>query len=156
MLMSLSREMSKETFDEYQISVFNSKKVASNRTLPDVRDPNCWDIKYPQLLPSASIVMVVHNEAWTVLKRAIQSVLNRSPEDLLEEFIIVDDFSDKKHMKRKLERYLKKVSSKIKLIRSTKREGVIRSRIIGADAAIVSYQETIIHRQIFILFLFLK
>lgn len=79
--------------------------------------------------------MVIHNEAWSILMRAIWSVINRSPDNLLEELILVDDFSDKFHLKDKLEKYLPTISSKIKLIRAEKREGLIRARVIGAKTA---------------------
>ncbi|XP_055296048.1 polypeptide N-acetylgalactosaminyltransferase 1-like isoform X2 [Sitodiplosis mosellana] len=123
------------SFSEYRINIVASDKVAPNRTLPDLRDSKCLDIRYPRLLPSASVIMVVHNEAWSVLLRAIWSVINRSPDELLEELILVDDFSDKEHMKEKLAEFLPTVSSKIKLVRTEKREGLIRARVIGAEKA---------------------
>lgn len=68
--------------------------------------------------------------------RAIWSVLNRTPDELLEEIILVDDFSDKLHLKQHLDDYLTtKLPSKVKLIRTEKREGLIRARVIGAENA---------------------
>lgn len=57
------------SFNEYQINILASEKVALNRSLPDFRDPKCLDIKYPKLLPSASVVIAVHNEARSILLR---------------------------------------------------------------------------------------
>ncbi|XP_055296045.1 polypeptide N-acetylgalactosaminyltransferase 5-like isoform X2 [Sitodiplosis mosellana] len=122
-------------YSEYQINILASDKVAPKRSLPDFRDPKCLNIRYPRLLPSASVIIAVHNEAESVLLRAIWSVINRSPDELLEELILVDDFSDKEHMKEKLAEYLPTVSSKIKLVRTEKREGIVKARLIGAEKA---------------------
>lgn len=127
------------SFDEYKINTIASEKVASNRSLPDLRDPKCLDLRYPKYLPSTTVIMVIHNEAWSVLMRAVWSVINRSPDNLLEELILVDDFSEKFHMKDKLERHLPTISRKIKLIRAEKRVGLIRARLIGANAAKVFF-----------------
>jgi len=45
-------------------------------------------------LPTTSVIVIFHNEAWTVLLRTVHSVLDRSDPKILKEIIVVDDFSD--------------------------------------------------------------
>ena len=63
-------------------------------------------------------------------------MLDKTPAEYLHEIILVDDFSDKKHLGGKLERYIqKKFPSKVRLVRLKKRSGLIRARLTGARLA---------------------
>ena len=94
----LSEELAKEYDDGWQKYAFNnyvSDRIPLNRTLPDIRLDGCKAEKYStNNLPSASIIMCFHNEAWTVLLRSVYSIVNRTPAHLLKEILLVDDFSD--------------------------------------------------------------
>ena len=54
---------------------------------------SCKKLTYPDPLPTASVVICFHNEAWSTLLRTVHSVLDRTPDYLLHEIILVDDFS---------------------------------------------------------------
>lgn len=123
--------MEKEAFN-----LVASDKISLHRTVPDTRDPQCKAVKYDAELPSVSVVIIFTNEAWTPLLRTIWSVLDNTPPEYLHEIILVDDFSDKKHLGGKLERYiLKKLPSKVKLKRLRTRNGLIKARLVGAELA---------------------
>lgn len=76
------------------------------------------------------MIICFHNEAWSVLLRTVHSVLDRSPANLIEEVVLVDDFSDMEHLKDPLEEYWAK-EPKVKIVRAKKREGLIRARLLG-------------------------
>lgn len=94
------------------------------------------------------MIIIFHNEARSTLLRTVWSVLDRSPAHLLKEVILVDDFSDKglfvfsnipknfdddflAHLKQPLEEDIKPLK-KVRLLRTAKREGLIRARLLGA------------------------
>ncbi|OXB82814.1 UNVERIFIED_CONTAM: hypothetical protein H355_010384 [Colinus virginianus] len=92
--------------------------------------PRCTTLRYRQDLPPTSIVITFHNEARSTLLRTIRSVMNRTPVHLIQEIILVDDFSDDPDDCRLLAKL-----PKVKCLRNRQREGLIRSRIQGADVA---------------------
>nr|CAD7427436.1 unnamed protein product [Timema monikensis] len=90
--------------------------------------------RYPKKLPQTSVIICFHNEAWSVLLRTVHSVIDRSPSHLLKEVVLVDDFSDLPHTKRQLDDYMSSYPQ-VKIVRASKREGLIRARLIGAKHA---------------------
>lgn len=87
---------------------------------------------YPSKLPTTSIVIVFHNEAWSTLLRTVWSVINRSPRPLLKEIILVDDASEKDYLGKKLENYVKMLPVPTFVLRTVNRSGLIRARLLGA------------------------
>ena len=53
----------------------------------------CAEKKYPEDLPSISVILIYLNEALSVIKRAIRSIIDKTPARLLKEIILVDDHS---------------------------------------------------------------
>ncbi|XP_026315313.1 polypeptide N-acetylgalactosaminyltransferase 2 isoform X2 [Hyposmocoma kahamanoa] len=119
--------------DPYVRNRFNqaaSDNLPSNRAVPDTRNAMCRLKKYEADLPQTSVIITFHNEARSTLLRTIVSVLNRSPEELIKEIILVDDFSDNPDDGAAL-----RAIRKVRVIRNNRREGLMRSRVRGADAA---------------------
>lgn len=63
------------------------------RALPEVRHPLCLQQHPEDSLPTASIILCFHDEAWSTLLRTVHSVLDTAPRALLKEIILVDDLS---------------------------------------------------------------
>lgn len=82
--------------------------------------------------------MCFYNEHLATLIRSINSVIMRTPAEILKEIIIVDDFSDFLDLKDELESKIEELDDfeKIKIIRNNQREGLIRSRVYGARSAV--------------------
>ncbi|XP_031163901.1 polypeptide N-acetylgalactosaminyltransferase 10-like [Sander lucioperca] len=123
-----------QAYRENGFNIYVSDRISLNRSLPDIRHANCKQKLYAEKLPNTSIIIPFHNEGWSSLLRTVHSVLNRSPPQLIAEVILVDDFSDKEHLKVALEEYMMRLP-KVRILRTKKREGLIRTRLLGAGAA---------------------
>ncbi|XP_059208265.1 polypeptide N-acetylgalactosaminyltransferase 10-like [Centropristis striata] len=123
-----------QAYRENGFNIYISNRISLNRSLPDIRHVNCKQKLYAENLPNTSIIIPFHNEGWSSLLRTVHSVLNRSPPQLIAEVILVDDFSDKEHLKMALEEYMMRLP-KVRILRTKKREGLIRTRLLGAGAA---------------------
>lgn len=123
---------------EHNFNLLASDMTSLHRTLPDPRYDECKILSYPEKLPTTSVIIIFHDEAWTTLLRTVWSVIDRSPSELIKEIILVDDMSTWEFLKRPLDDYIEKIPASIKLIRTSKREGLIRARLIGAQHATVS------------------
>ncbi|KAH8271931.1 hypothetical protein KR044_011573 [Drosophila immigrans] len=127
------KDLMKEKFKENQFNLLASDMISLNRSLTDVRHDNCRHKHYPSKLPTTSIVIVFHNEAWTTLLRTVWSVINRSPRSLLKEIILVDDASERDFLGKQLEDYVAKLPVRTFVLRTEKRSGLIRARLLGAE-----------------------
>ncbi|XP_063450707.1 polypeptide N-acetylgalactosaminyltransferase 14 isoform X2 [Pan paniscus] len=119
--------------DPYKLYAFNqreSERISSNRAVPDTRHLRCTLLVYCTDLPPTSIIITFHNEARSTLLRTIRSVINRTPTHLIREIILVDDFSNDPDDCKQLI-----TLPKVKCLRNNERQGLVRSRIRGADIA---------------------
>ncbi|KAF5922850.1 hypothetical protein HPG69_013195 [Diceros bicornis minor] len=119
--------------DPYRQHAFNqleSDKLSPDRPIRDTRHYSCPSLSYSADLPATSVIITFHNEARSTLLRTVKSVLNRTPASLIQEIILVDDFSSDPEDCLLLTRI-----PKVKCLRNDRREGLIRSRVRGADVA---------------------
>uniref|UniRef100_A0A8C2IR96 Polypeptide N-acetylgalactosaminyltransferase n=1 Tax=Cyprinus carpio TaxID=7962 RepID=A0A8C2IR96_CYPCA len=132
----LSSKQLKAGEDPYREHAFNlqeSDRLGSERTIRDTRHYRCSSMTFDPDLPPTSIIITFHNEARSTLLRTIKSVLMRSPPHLIQEIILVDDFSSDPEDCRLLSQI-----PKVHCLRNERREGLIRSRVRGASAASAS------------------
>uniref|UniRef100_A0A1I8EN77 Polypeptide N-acetylgalactosaminyltransferase n=1 Tax=Wuchereria bancrofti TaxID=6293 RepID=A0A1I8EN77_WUCBA len=118
------------------MNVVASDLISLDRSLPDRRHKQCRKISYSDDLPVASVVIIFTDEAWSPLMRTVHSVINRTPLKLLQEIILVDDFSQRDELKGKLEEYIKRFGDKVRLVRAPERQGLIRAKLLGAKEAV--------------------
>ncbi|XP_078279129.1 polypeptide N-acetylgalactosaminyltransferase 4 isoform X2 [Rhinoraja longicauda] len=126
------KKQEEDSIERYAINVYMSDKVSLHRHIQDDRMYECKTKKYNyRKLPTTSVIIAFYNEAWSTLLRTIHSVLETSPAVLLKELILVDDYSDRIYLKSQLEQYISNLQ-RVRLIRTNKREGLVRARLIGA------------------------
>ncbi|KAM4018084.1 polypeptide N-acetylgalactosaminyltransferase 18 isoform 1-T1 [Anomaloglossus baeobatrachus] len=133
------RRVALKQFQYYGYNAYLSDRLPLDRALPDLRPAGCKNLTYPEQLPQVSIVFIFVNEALSVILRSINSAIDRTPKKLLKEIILVDDNSNNEELKEKLSQYVDEVNAQkpgfIKVVRHSKQEGLIRSRVSGWRAA---------------------
>ncbi|KAK9410002.1 polypeptide N-acetylgalactosaminyltransferase 18 [Crotalus adamanteus] len=126
-------------FQYYGYNAYLSDRLPLDRSLPDFRPIGCKNLTFPESLPEVSIVFIFVNEALSVILRSIHSAIDRTPAHLLKEIILVDDNSNNEELKEKLKEYVDELNTRkpgfIKMVRHSKQEGLIRSRVSGWRAA---------------------
>lgn len=132
----------------WQDNAFNqyvSDMISVRRSLPDPRDEWCKaEDRFLQDLPATSVVVCFHNEAWSVLLRTVFSILDRSPEHLIEQVVLVDDASTMDHLQQNLDDWAA-TQPKVKVVRAKERVGLIRARLLGAryvTAPVITYLDS--------------
>ncbi|CAM9326049.1 polypeptide N-acetylgalactosaminyltransferase 4 [Lampetra fluviatilis] len=132
---SSERKLEEESIERYALNIYLSDRISLHRHIPDGRMYECKAQKFDyRRLPTTSVVIAFYNEAWSTLLRTVHSVLESSPAVLLREIILVDDFSDRAYLKSPLEDYISTLE-RVRLVRTTQREGLVRARLLGATHA---------------------
>ncbi|XP_070703020.1 polypeptide N-acetylgalactosaminyltransferase 15-like [Pempheris klunzingeri] len=133
-LEGTERDVELAAVQKYGFNEVVSTRISLHRRLPETRHPECLGEKYSESLPSASVVICFHDEAWSTLLRTVHSVLDTAPKQYLQEVLLVDDLSQHGHLKSVLSEYVTHLDG-VRLIRSTKRLGVGGCRALGAARA---------------------
>ncbi|XP_068572829.1 probable polypeptide N-acetylgalactosaminyltransferase 8 [Cebidichthys violaceus] len=138
----LSEEEQKEAemlFESYGYNAFLSDRLPLNREIPDTRPSRCAEKKYPEDLPSISVVLIYLDEALSIIKRAIRSLIDKTPARLLKEIILVDDHSSIEDLREKLDEYIYSIHEErpglVKKVRHSEQLGLTQARLSGWRAA---------------------
>ncbi|XP_050955905.1 probable polypeptide N-acetylgalactosaminyltransferase 8 [Labeo rohita] len=126
-------------FQEFGYNVFLSNRLPLNRKIPDTRDIRCTVKIYPKDLPNISVILIYLNEALSVIKRAICSIIDKTPAHLLKEIILVDDYSSNEDLHLALDVYIHLINKDkpglIKKVRHKRQMGLAKARVSGWEAA---------------------
>ncbi|XP_009463014.1 PREDICTED: polypeptide N-acetylgalactosaminyltransferase 5 [Nipponia nippon] len=128
------QEEAKSRWKEGNFNVYLSDLIPIDRAIADTRPAGCSEQRVHDDLPTTTIIMCFVDEVWSTLLRSVHSVLSRSPPHLIEEVILVDDFSTKEYLKEKLDKYMSQFP-KVKILHLKERHGLIRARLAGAEIA---------------------
>lgn len=128
------QEEAKSRWKEGNFNVYLSDLIPVDRAVADTRPAGCSEQRVHDDLPTTTIIMCFVDEVWSTLLRSVHSVLSRSPPHLVEEIILVDDFSTKEYLKEKLDAYMSRFP-KVKILHLKERHGLIRARLAGAQVA---------------------
>ncbi|XP_059392128.1 probable polypeptide N-acetylgalactosaminyltransferase 8 [Carassius carassius] len=126
-------------FQEFGYNAFLSNRLPLNRTIPDTRSIRCTVKIYPKDLPTISVILIYFNEALSVIKRAIRSIIDKTPAHLLKEIVLVDDHSSNEDLQLALDEYIDLINKDnpglIKKVRHKVQMGLAKARISGWEAA---------------------
>lgn len=122
-------------YKQHSFNVLVSERLDLRRELPDTRDAACPQKYNIPSNVSVSVIICFYNEHLQTLLRSVASVFLRTPRELLREIIVLDDFSDIHNERLFPELEALDPEGKLKIVRNSKRQGLIRSRVFGARLA---------------------
>ncbi|XP_008574859.1 PREDICTED: probable polypeptide N-acetylgalactosaminyltransferase 8 [Galeopterus variegatus] len=138
-LPEAQQQVAQDLFQKFGYNAYLSNQLPLNRTIPDTRHSRCLQKTYSAQLPSLSVVLIFMNEALSIIQRAVTSVINRTPSQVLKEIILVDDFSSNGELKVLLDEKIKLHNQKypglLRIVRHSERKGLAQARNSGWGAA---------------------
>lgn len=116
---------------KHNINIHMSDSIPVNRPVPDSRPPGCTSLT--SNLPTLSVVIAYHNEWPSLLLRTVFSIVNRTPQSILKEVILVDDASESDDYQMEVYKYIRQNFDEnlVQLVTLPIRSGLIRARLEG-------------------------
>lgn len=114
------RKVKDDGYTKYAFNVLISNRIGDYRPIPDTRNPLCKTQSYLPTsdLQKVSIIICFFNEALSVLTRTVTSILKRTQLDLIEEILLIDDFSDYGKLVKQQIDYLNLFCSFLKILKT--------------------------------------
>lgn len=96
----------------------------------------CRNKKYLKQLSKVSIIIVFFDEYWSILLRTIHSIYNRTPHELIQEIIVVNDNSTLVELYEPFSTYVKRnFNGLVRVHVLRERKGLVGARLEGARKA---------------------
>ncbi|XP_042560134.1 probable polypeptide N-acetylgalactosaminyltransferase 8 [Clupea harengus] len=138
-LTEVEQMEAEQLFQKYGYNTFLSNRLPLDRELPETRHYRCLERKYPKDLPTISAVLIYLDEALSIIKRAVYSIINRTPPHLLRDIVLVDDHSSNDDLKDQLDAFVNLIQvtrpGLIKRVKHSEQLGLSQARISGWKAA---------------------
>ncbi|VDL81293.1 unnamed protein product [Nippostrongylus brasiliensis] len=129
-------QQKKELFEKYQFNGLLSDRIGYRRKIPDSRNAQCPH-SFLSPLPRASIIVCYFNESPSVLIRMVNSILDRTPLDLIQEILLIDDGSEWPEASLQASDYQRQHPQwgMVKFLQTPSNLGLIRAKVFGARKA---------------------
>ncbi|KAH8360789.1 hypothetical protein KR084_002286 [Drosophila pseudotakahashii] len=141
---SLEIDAYTQGWERYAYNAWLAERISLWRSLPDLRDPRCRNLKYDEDsdgMKPVAVIVIFRNEQLVVLLRTLHSLVERTPKHLLSELILVDDHSDTDFWIEKLSVYffdryvLRYIHPKARILHLNEPVGLIEARVLASKKA---------------------
>uniref|UniRef100_A0A914KX85 Glycosyltransferase 2-like domain-containing protein n=1 Tax=Meloidogyne incognita TaxID=6306 RepID=A0A914KX85_MELIC len=137
---SEERELYDKGIHRHYFNAWVSDKIGPEREIEIQAHEKCSEIDYSHVNLKTSIVIVYHNEAFSVLVRMINGLFRYTPSKLLKEIILYDDASEShSSIETQLKEYSKLKGGNwgelVKFFKTEERQGLIRAKVFASREA---------------------